>query len=1128
MQKPISPNFAFLAKHDDLLVRYAMLAERYVFEDPNSSLIKQRQLAEAIARRAAAGVGAVVYPQDDFAGVIRLLSDRNAIGAEVADVFHVVRKAGNAAAHDGTGTQADALRALQLTRKLAIWFHRAFSREKDFRAGAFVPPPNPEDATKALKDELEQLRRQAALHETEAKSAKEAAKQEAARREAAEADATRAYADLEAAIELAEESEKKLDVERARFERELQQTQSTVAAQPAAITQQVIASAQEASTQLDLTEAETRLIIDQQLRDAGWEADTQLLRYSSGTRPLKNRNLAIAEWPTASGPADYALFAGLQCVGVVEAKRKNKDVSACIEQTKRYSRGIVVENAGGPWGDYRVPFLFSTNGRPYLRQIETKSGIWFLDARRKTNHARALEAWYTPQGLLDELALDRETAQKKLAAEPMDYLPLRDYQEDAVRAVEAGLAEERRAMLLAMATGTGKTITSISLVYRLLKAKRFRRILFLVDRSALGEQAMDTFSTERLEQNQTFADIYDVKGLGDLTVDRDTKVHIATVQSLVKRLFFSDAPPPVDQYDCIVIDEAHRGYNLDREMTDAELTFRSEEDYISKFRRVLDHFDAVKIALTATPALHTTEIFGEPIFTYSYRQAVVEGHLIDHEPPMQITTQLSADGIHFKRGDQMEIFASEKGAIDLVHAPDDVDLEVEQFNKQVLTENFNRVVCEELARHIEPSEPGKTLIFCATDAHADLVVKLLKAAFEKQYGEVDDDAVVKITGAADKPLELIRRYKNERLPSVAVTVDLLTTGINVPEITSLVFLRRVRSRILYDQMIGRATRLRRDLYGPGQDKDVFRIFDAVRLYEALRDYTEMKPVVQNPNITFGQLVAELLTVKNGDALREIKDQIVAKLQRRKRRMSDARREQIELLANCTVEELIRNIRGWSARETTSWFAERPHIVEALDRPNEGDGLYQIISRHEDEVREVSYGYGDATKPDDYLEAFRRFIAENVNAIPALLLVTKRPRDLTRKDLRELKLALDEAGYSEAKLRTAYREMTNHDIAASIIGYVRQSALGDPLVPYEQRVSRAMQRILASRRWTEPQRKWLERIGHALKADIVLDRDSLNGAAFENFGGFHYVNKVFDGKAEELLHDINEELWREGA
>src|SRR4029079_9115958 len=158
---------------------------------------------------------------------------------------------------------------------------------------------------------------------------------------------------------------------------------------------------------------------------------------------------------------------------------------------------------------------------------------------------------------------------------------------------------------------------------------------------------------------------------------------------------------------------------------------------------------------------------------------------------------------------------------------------------------FNEVVCKYLAREIDPSSRQKTLVFCATDSHADLVVDLLKQAFRAQYGTVEDDAVIKITGTADKPLQLIRRYKNERNPNVAVTVDLLTTGVDVPEICNLVFLRRVNSRILFDQMLGRATRLCEEI-----GKSTFRIFDAVRIYEALQNMTAMQPVVVDPDITF--------------------------------------------------------------------------------------------------------------------------------------------------------------------------------------------------------------------------------------------------------------------------------------
>jgi type I restriction enzyme, R subunit len=294
------------------------------------------------------------------------------------------------------------------------------------------------------------------------------------------------------------------------------------------------------------------------------------------------------------------------------------------------------------------------------------------------------------------------------------------------------------------------------------------------------------------------------------------------------------SPPTVDQYDCVVIDECHRGYTLDREMSDTELSFRGFDDYVSKYRRVLDYFDAVKIGLTATPALHTTEIFGPPVYTYSYREAVVDGYLVDYEPPIQIYTELSQNGMHWKVGEEVKVYDTGRNQIELFKAPDEINLNVEDFNRKVITRPFNKVVCDYLAQEIDPTGQRKTLIFCVNTDHADLVVDVLKDAFETQYGSV----------------------KNERLPNVAVTVDLLTTGIDVPEICNLVFLRQVNSRILFDQMLGRATRL---CDFDGDAKDSFRVFDAVRIFEAIGDMTAMKPVVVNPNISFAQLEQEMVS-----------------------------------------------------------------------------------------------------------------------------------------------------------------------------------------------------------------------------------------------------------------------------
>ena len=187
----------------------------------------------------------------------------------------------------------------------------------------------------------------------------------------------------------------------------------------------------------------------------------------------------------------------------------------------------------------------------------------------------------------------------------------------------------------------------MALIYRLLKTGRFRRVLFLVDRSELGTQAADAFKETRMESLQSFAAIYGIKELGEREVESDTRVHIATVQAMVQRLLLGseEDKPTVDTYDLIVVDECHRGYLLDRELSERELRFRDFNDYVSKYRKVIEMFDAVKIGLTATPALHTVMIFGQPIFVYSYREAVVDGFLVDHEPPIRINTELSSEGI---------------------------------------------------------------------------------------------------------------------------------------------------------------------------------------------------------------------------------------------------------------------------------------------------------------------------------------------------------------------------------------------------------------------------------------------------------------------------------------------------
>lgn len=185
-----------------------------------------------------------------------------------------------------------------------------------------------------------------------------------------------------------------------------------------------------------------------------------------------------------------------------------------------------------------------------------------------------------------------------------------------------------------------------------------------------------------------------------------------------------------------------------------------------------------------------------------------------------------------------------------------------------------------------------------------------------------------------------------------------------------------------------------------------------------------------------------------------------------------------------------------------------------------------ISQHADEVTGTTRGYGpDQERPADYLNSFEAFIRDNVNKITALQVVVTRPRDLSRVQLKELQMALVANGYSETNLRQAWRDAKNEDIAASIIGFVRQAALKEPLIAYDERVTRAMATILRSKPWTDPQRQWLQRIGDQLRKNVVVDRQALDDDPFQQSGGFNRLNKQFGGELEGVLAKINEELWK---
>lgn len=881
-----------------------------------------------------------------------------------------------------------------------------------------------------------------------------------------------------------------------------------------------------------LTEAETRQLIDRQLQQAGWEADSENLNnWKYKTAPQKGHNMAIAEWVLPNGQrADYALFKGLEFYGIVEAKKWDQDIAGQMAQPKEYSREVPFRSdyllVDNDMGEYKVPFIYTANGRPYLKQYKEKSGIWFWDARNPKESAYALEEFHHPEDLALKLTSQNPEIADKDLVDDQDFPRFadRDYQVEAIKSIEEAIKDGKKRILLAMATGTGKTRTAIALMYRLLKHKRARRILYLVDRNSLGQQTADAIKDNKIG-NLSIASIYGVKELKDKLPDASTKIQIATVQGMIKRLFYNDdkeEKPSVGQYDFIIVDEAHRGYAEDKELSEKEYHFYDQNDYVSQYRRVVDYFDATAIGMTATPALQTTDIFGKPVYSYSYQQAVLDNYLVDHDAPTIIKTKLSQEGIHFKKGAEIDLFDQSSESIKSEKLPDNMNFEVKDFNKRVITESFNRVVCDYLAQNcLNPNDPelGKTLIFAATDSHADMVVRLLKESFKNAGNPVDDDAIEKITGSIRHPNNEIKLFKNEKNPNIAVTVDLLTTGVDVPEITNLVFLRRVQSRILYEQMLGRATRLCPEIH-----KSVFNIYDAVGIYDAMNKVTNMKPVVKNVSHDVHYFIDQKHQFEVNDNFKQYQIDMTAAIDRKIKRMNDSKRKEFEHLTEInSIDQWARDLPRLNNQE----FLKEWKNFEQLDRLSTGSQK-QYISNEPDEYLGIERGYGQGnSNPEDYIESFNKFIKENVNEIPALQIVATRPKDLTYDELKKIKLELEKKGFKENDLQTAWKNANQVQTTADIISFIRQAAVGSELVDHNVRIHNAMQKVYGMADWNMVQKSWLKKIENQLLSSTVLGPNAetaFSSNYFKRQGGYKQMRKIFSDNADQIIYVLNENLY----
>jgi type I restriction enzyme R subunit len=704
-----------------------------------------------------------------------------------------------------------------------------------------------------------------------------------------------------------------------------------------------------------------------------------------------------------------------------------------------------------------------------------------------------------------------------------------------------------------MATGTGKTVTLVHQVYRLMKSGVGRRILFLVDRRALAAQAMRAFASFEAEPGLKFDRIYETYSQRFRQADLDDDgsfnprvlpesyltnpkpghafVYVSTIQRMTINLFgreavFSDEDGvdddagqldiPIHAFDVIIADECHRGY------TAAEL---------SVWRRALDHFDAIKIGLTATPAAHTKAYFKDVVYRYEYERAVREGYLVDYDV-VALKSNVRLQGVFLQEGEQVGIVDPTTGAESLDLLEDERQFDTTEIEEKITAPDSNRKLLEEIKTYAERHEAEygrfpKTLIFAHNDlphtSHADQLVRLAREVFGR--GEA---FVAKITGRVDRPLQRIREFRNRPEPGIVVSVDMLTTGVDIPDLEYIVFLRPVKSRILFEQMLGRGTR-KGERY---PDKSHFTVFDCFdgTLIEYFRKAT---PITAEPPEKESRTIAQIIEDIWANRDREFNVRcLVKRLQRIDKQMSGEARD---LFAAYLPAGDVAKFAVSLPRRIREDFTDTMALLRNKDfqdllvnypRPKR---VFLVAYGVEDTVTSrhmVRDGAGREYKPEDYLTAFARFVQERRDEVEAIAILLDRPDGWSTDALEGLRRALKAAPehFDLRPLQQAH-EICYHKALADIISMVKHAADADtPLFTAEERVQRAFLRITRGRTFTDTQQQWLQRIRSHLVENLTIERkDFEQMPLLERSGGWSRANGDFDRQLEPLLKELNEAI-----
>ncbi len=910
-------------------------------------------------------------------------------------------------------------------------------------------------------------------------------------------------------------------------------------------------------------EEEARIIIDQKLNEAGWT-----IQNKDRLNLMASTGIAVREFPTSTGPVDYALFLDGTPVGVVEAKKTTAggNMTTVEEQSARYA------NSKFKWvkQDYEIRFAYEA----------TDKLIRFTDYKDIKYRSRSVFSFHRPE-TLKFLLSQPDTIRNNLKHLPdLNEEGLRDCQINALHNLDVSFAENRPRALIQMATGAGKTFTAINAAYRLLKYGKMNRILFLVDTRSLGEQAEREFlAFTPKDDPRSFSQLYGVTRLKKSFIPDDVQICVSTIQRMYsilkgeeldeaaeetsfdefvtaeskesKEVVYNEKYPP-EFFDCIIVDECHRSiYNV--------------------WSQVLTYFDAFIIGMTATPDKRTFAFFNENVVSeYPREQAIIDGVNVG-EDIFLIETEVTKNGAHIMKQfiEHRDRLSREKRWQQMDEDEDYTGANKGKLDKSVVNPSQIRTIIrtfkDNLFTKLYPyrKEVPKTLIFAKDDSHANDIVQIVR----EEFGE-GNEFCKKITYNAENPGSTLNSFRNDYYPRIAVTVDMIATGIDVKPIECLIFMRDVRSKNYFEQMKGRGTRtlgmddLQKVSPSARGNKDHFVIIDAVGVTKSKKSDT--RPLERKPSVSLKELMMNVaMGAKDEDTLTSLANRVI----RLNSQLTDSEKNQFKTVLGLSAGKVAGNlldafdddaIQNQAQIDTDNdnptdeqlKQAQQELINEAVlpfHDPDIRDFIENVRRSHDqiidnvnlDSVIYAGYDSQQEENADKVINTFREFIEENKDEIVALRIIYDQKyadRPMAIEKLKNLYEKLKTTGVTVERLWECYAikqpEKVKQGTMAQLtdlISIIRfEMGYTEELAPFADRVNYnfmqwTLKRNAGAVHFTEEQMEWLRLIKDHIISSLSILPEDLDLTPFDSRGGLVGFYNVFGDSYQAVLDEMNIEL-----